>query len=180
MTHPAFTTFLDRMDRLVAEQTQPHLIATATGRHLSDLLAQPNFLDARFRQVDAGAYAQHVVHVHPQGKYSVVALVWLPGQTTPIHNHVCWCVVGVLQGREREINYDHREDGAGHWLSVRGEQLHHEGDICCLVPPIDDIHRVENPTQGVSISIHVYGADIGALGTSINQRYSCEVRPAGV
>ena len=176
MAHPAFVTFLDRMDHLVATENDPHAIANSTGYHLAELLAEPGFLAEQHRRADTEAYAQHVVHVHPQGKYSVVALVWLPGQTTPIHNHICWCVVGVLQGQEREISYELAGDDQEQWLEVRNEQLYPAGDVCCLVPPFGDIHRVENPSDGVSISIHVYGADIGVLGSSINKRYSCEVR----
>jgi len=36
-----------------------------------------------------------------------------------------------------------------------------------LLPPEEDIHRMTNAGTGKAISIHVYGADIGKLG-SIN------------
>jgi len=47
----------------------------------------------------------HVVHTEPDGSFSVCALVWRPGQVTPIHDHVTWCVFGVLQGAEYEEIY---------------------------------------------------------------------------
>jgi len=37
-----------------------------------------------------------------------------------------------------------------------------------LLPPEEDIHRVTNAGTGKAISIHVYGADIGKFGSSIN------------
>ena len=178
MTHPALTEFIDRMDALVAGDAEPYSIADATGHYLSELLAAPDFLDEQYTRPNEDSYAQHVVHVHPEGKYSIVSLVWLPGQTTPIHDHVCWCVVGVLRGQEHEVNYELHGEPDAHWLSVRHEQWHPVGDVCCLVPPLNDIHRVENSTDITSISIHVYGADIKSRGTSIYKTYDCEVRQA--
>ena len=48
---------------------------------------------------------QAVLHVAPDGVFSVVAVVWQPGQTIPIHDHGSWCVVGVYEGEEEEISY---------------------------------------------------------------------------
>ena len=33
-------------------------------------------------------YCGHTLHVEPDGSFSIVALVWRPGQTTRIHDHV--------------------------------------------------------------------------------------------
>ena len=40
-----------------------------------------------------------------------------------------------------------------------------------LVPPDEDIHRVENAGTDVAISVHVYGDDISVLGSSINHTF---------
>lgn len=175
-SHAALAEFIDRLDLLVATDTDPYSIANSTGLHLSALLRQPDFLEERFARAEEDSYAQHVIHVHPEGKYSIVSLVWLPGQSTAIHDHICWCVVGVLRGREHEVSYNLHGADERHWLTVSNEQSHSPGDICCLVPPLNDIHRVHNSTDGLSISIHVYGADIAARGTSIYRTYECEIR----
>jgi 3-mercaptopropionate dioxygenase len=44
-------------------------------------------------------------------------------------------------------------------------------EVSVLVPPDEDIHRVENCGTGVAISIHVYGDDISVLGSSINREF---------
>lgn len=164
-----FANFLERMDALVAVKDDPHVIADETGAILAELLEHPEFLESRFREPAPRHYRQHLVHVHPQGSYSVVSLVWKPGQATPIHDHRCWCVVGVLQGQERETRYHlYRRDGAD-FLVRDGERVYAPGQVCRLVPPDEDIHRVANAgAEGLSISIHVYGTDIGAKHTSIN------------
>ena len=54
------------------------------------------------RRGDPDAYRSHVLHTEPDGSFSIVALVWRPGQATPIHDHVTWCVFTVVQGVEYE------------------------------------------------------------------------------
>ena len=51
---------------------------------------------------DPEAYPGHVLHTEPDGSFSIVALVWRPGQATAIHDHVTWCVFTVVQGVEYE------------------------------------------------------------------------------
>lgn len=171
-----FEVFTQRMDALVAHDDDPHRVADQTGRHLADLLATPDFLPDRYRAPGQDDYRQHLVHVHPEGRYSVVSLVWLPCQATPIHDHRAWCVVGVLAGQEREERFTLRESQGRRWLDPRGEACYRPGDVCVLVPPDEDIHRVTNAAQGRTISLHVYGADLRVWGSSINHTFEVEIR----
>jgi predicted metal-dependent enzyme (double-stranded beta helix superfamily) len=176
---PHFDQFLERMDALVTAKDDPHVIADETGHLLAELLEHPEFLEARYREPAAARYRQHLVHVHPLGSYSVVSLVWKPGQATPIHDHRCWCVVGVLQGRERETRYHLYRHQGGDFLLREGESVYSPGQVCRLVPPDEDIHRVANAgAEGLSISIHVYGTDIGVQHTSINHVFEQPVMDA--
>lgn len=123
------------------------------------------------------SYRQHVLHVEPGGSFSVVSLVWLPGQCTCIHDHVSWCVVGVHNGEEHETIYEaHGSNGDRHLL-VTGEMKNPAGMVAALVPP-GDIHHVANGGDCVAVSLHVYGADIRKLGSSIRRHYDLEVRQA--
>ncbi len=79
----------------------PHAIGTRLGA----LLAYDGWLAPEHRVPSQESYRQHLLHVSPCRRLSIVALVWLPGQRTPIHDHVSWCVVGVYEGRERETRY---------------------------------------------------------------------------
>ncbi len=167
------------LDALVAANTDPHAIASRAGMLLRPALADASLLEARHREPADDRYRQHLVHVHPSGRYSIVALVWKPGQATPIHDHRCWCVVGVWQGIERETTYDLHGDPAAPYLLPRGEAVSQAGDVSVLVPPEEDIHRVENWGTSLAISVHVYGDDISVLGSSINRQFGDElVRPA--
>ena len=59
-------------------------------------------LPVSLRRGDPACYQSHLLYVEPDGSFSISAMVWMPGQQTMIHDHVAWCVTGVLQGREYE------------------------------------------------------------------------------
>ena len=154
------------MSERVADVLQPYL--------------DKNLLIPAQRQPGDVEYRQHIIHVERDGSFSVVCLVWLPGQTTPIHDHVSWCVVGVYRGQENEIRYRlmTNEDASSPYLMRAGQSENHTGTVAALSPP-GDIHEVMNGGSGVAISLHIYGADIGLLGSSIRRKYDLNVRPAG-
>jgi 3-mercaptopropionate dioxygenase len=97
--------------------------------------------------------------------------VWLPGQRTPIHDHVSWCVVGVYEGRERETRYRAVEVDGVRCLEPAGSVDARPGHVEVIVPSVEDIHAVTAVGDGPTISIHVYGADIERLGSSIYRRF---------
>jgi predicted metal-dependent enzyme (double-stranded beta helix superfamily) len=162
--HPAFATFVRNADASVDD---PHAVAD----HLRRLIAADGWLAPTDRAPGRDTYRQHLLHVSPCRGLSVVALVWLPGQTTPIHDHVSWCVVGVHKGVEREERYDVVETPGGPALRPAGSVLAPRGHVETLIPPDGDIHAVTAAGRETAISIHVYGADIEVLGSSIHRRY---------
>lgn len=163
-------TFVAQVERLVAAERDPHAITDGVRARLSQLVRHPEFLAPQYREPDPTHYRTHLLAIAPSRRFSIVSLVWLPGQTTPIHDHFCWCVVGVLQGLESERRYHLRADAAGaRWLVPAGEERVSVGDTCALVPPDENIHQVSNCGDGVAISIHVYGGDLDVYKNSINQ-----------
>ena len=61
-------------------------------------LPGPDILTEAQRQGDPAGYRSHLLHTEPDGSFSVLGVVWLPGQVTRVHDHVTWCAFGVLQG----------------------------------------------------------------------------------
>jgi len=160
------------LDAVVAVNTDPHAIAARAGMLLRPVLADAALLEERHCEPAPDRYRQHLVHVHPEGRYSIVALVWKPGQATPIHDHLCWCVVGVWRGLERETTYDLHSDYGASYLLQRSVVETGPGDVSVLVPPEEDIHRVENGGTELAISVHIYGDDISVVGSSINEQFA--------
>ncbi|WP_020497998.1 cysteine dioxygenase family protein [Sciscionella marina] len=127
-------------------------------------------LTAAQRRGNPEHYEQHVLHVEPDGSFSVVALVWLPGQETPVHDHLAWCVVTVLEGTEHETVY-RLDEHAGLVQDLESENP--VGSVSCCIPP-GDIHKVTNIGAETAISLHVYGADIVHCGSSIKRTYALD------
>ena len=164
MTSNALTDFASDAERLLDD---PHAIGT----RLRALLAHDGWLAPEHRVGHPDHYTQHLLHVAPSRRLSIVALVWLPGQRTPIHDHVSWCIVGVYRGVEREQRYDLVEDGGRRALKPAGTVFAAHGHVETLIPPDGDIHAVTAAGREMAISIHVYGADIERLGSSIYRRF---------
>jgi 3-mercaptopropionate dioxygenase len=140
------------------------LVAGALERHLpsSDVLTEEQ------RRGDPMGYRSYPLHTEPDGSFSIVALVWRPGQVTPIHDHVTWCVFGVVQGVEHEELF--RLDEEDECLVEVGTSTSSAGDVNGFAPP-GDIHRVRNVANETAISIHVYGTDVSRIGSSVRRYY---------
>jgi predicted metal-dependent enzyme (double-stranded beta helix superfamily) len=163
----------------VKRHGDPSGIARAVAGTLQRSLGEPDLLSTTQRRSAADGYQQHVLHVAEDGSFSIASLVWRPGQSTPIHDHVAWCVVGVYEGTEFETRYRlHDLDGAL-YLEEVGVVEHHSRAATWVVPP-DDIHRVENRTGQTVVSIHIYGADLTRTQSSISRRFALgDEVPAG-
>lgn len=148
------------------------LVAEVIRRRLPD---PEDILTAEQRAGDPARYRDHLLHAEPDGSFSVVGLVWLPGQETLIHDHVTWCAFGVLRGAEREELFT--LDATGEHLVRAGQNVNHRGEVSGFAPP-GDIHRVRNTGDDIAISLHVYGTDISRVGSSVRRFYELPVLPA--
>lgn len=170
----------DRLDSLVAEVRDavgrglpPDLTAYLVGECLAPHLGAADLLTDEQCGSDPARYRQHLLHAEHDGSFSVVALVWLPGQGTSVHDHVSWCATGVHEGEEYERRYlllPSPATGRAARLVATGDVVNAQGTVCGFAPP-GDIHRVWSAGAGRAISLHVYGADISRLGTSVRRVY---------
>jgi predicted metal-dependent enzyme (double-stranded beta helix superfamily) len=135
------------------------LVATQLRAHLPS----PHALAAEQRPGSPDDFWDHPLHVEPDGSFSIIAVVWRPGQITRIHDHVTWCAFGVIEGVEHEDLFDAE-------LNLVGHNENHVGDVSGFAPP-GDIHRVHNPGGTRAISIHIYGTDLTRIGSSVRRYY---------
>jgi predicted metal-dependent enzyme (double-stranded beta helix superfamily) len=141
---------------------------------LAQLVAVDDWLPAEYAEPGAQRYRQYLLHCDPLERFSVLSFVWAPGQSTPIHDHTVWGMVGVLRGAERCEEFAPAH-GSG-VLAATGTHLLGRGAIDLVSPRVGDIHRVSNAHDGVSVSIHVYGANIGATNRHVYDPASGEPR----
>ncbi|MBT2335371.1 cysteine dioxygenase [Variovorax paradoxus] len=129
---------------------------------LRTLVARDDWLPDAFAQPDPAHYQQFLLHADSTERFSVVSFVWGPGQATPVHDHTVWGLVGMLRGAEYSQGHAVGSDGRAR---PEGKAVRLDtGHVEAVSPTIGDLHRVHNAHAGrVSISIHVYGANIGAV-----------------
>ncbi|GAA5234339.1 cysteine dioxygenase [Verticiella sediminum] len=143
---------------------------------LAQLVARDDWLPEAFAQPHPQFYQQYLLHGDPLERFSVVSFVWGPGQRTPIHDHCTWGLIGMLRGAERGQRYTAAADGSVH---PDGEAaLLEPGDIELVSPATGDWHVVENAyADRVSISIHVYGGNIGAIARHVYDPAAGVIKP---
>jgi predicted metal-dependent enzyme (double-stranded beta helix superfamily) len=112
------------------------------------------------------SYTRHVAYADPHGHFTIVYLVWQPGQRSPVHGHRTWCAYRVLKGELTEEHF--RWDEAAACASMTGSRLRKPGDIITAPRGLAHIHRLGNNAQEVAVSLHIYGVDEHSLATGVN------------
>ena len=121
------------------------------------------FLKPEHFRSNPAHYERNAIYIDENDLMSLFALVWLPGQWTPIHDHGTWGVVGVLEGVLEERNFirvdaQHRDAVDNIELARGGVLLLCPGAVTSFVPNPDHIHITGNAhgRQRV-VSLHLYG-----------------------
>ena len=128
---------------------------------LAALIARDDWLPEDCALPHPDHYQQYLLHCDPLERFSVTSFVWGPGQETPIHDHTVWGLVGILRGAELAERYTRRADGS---VQSLGAARLDARMIDAVSPRLGDLHKVSNAlSDAPSISIHVYGANIGAV-----------------
>jgi predicted metal-dependent enzyme (double-stranded beta helix superfamily) len=169
-----FREFVRDFTRLVeAHGASEATMLTEGGKLLGKLVAHDDWLPEDCAQPHPQYYQQYLLHCDPLERFSVVSFVWGPGQKTPVHDHTVWGLVGVMRGTELCRRF---KPGAPMAASER--QRLERGSVDHLSPQEGDIHEVANAYDDrVSISIHVYGGNIGAVRRHVFDAASGTVKP---
>ncbi|WP_336966440.1 cysteine dioxygenase [Sphingobium aquiterrae] len=153
--------FVTALADLLAATRDEKTILESGRALLAGLIATDDWLPEAFARPHPDRYQQYLLHCDSRERFSVVSFVWGPGQSTPIHDHGVWGLVGVLRGVEKVERFRRIGGGA---LVTAGTGFLREGEVDAVSPRIGDIHRVANGRDDApSVSIHVYGANIGAV-----------------
>ena len=129
---------------------------------LADLISHDDWLPEACAQPHPQYYQQYLLYCDPLERFSVVSFVWLPGQKTPVHDLTVWGMVGMMRGAELFRRF--RPSAPGQPMQAGAQERLLPGQVDRVSPTVGDIHEVANAFDDrVSISIHVYGANIGAV-----------------
>jgi predicted metal-dependent enzyme (double-stranded beta helix superfamily) len=135
---------------------------------LAGATADPELLTPAQRIPSPDCYARHVVYGDPAGRFTILSLVWMPGQFSPPHAHQTWCAYAVCDNTltETEYAFDHATMKA---LPLRTVERH-AGYCTFGEAGLDQIHRLGNAGVLPAVSLHVYGVASGRIGTHVNRK----------
>jgi predicted metal-dependent enzyme (double-stranded beta helix superfamily) len=130
-------------------------------------VCRPELLDGRDCPCCPERYMRHLLHSDPAGGYAVVALVWRPGQMSPVHAHRTWCAFGVHSGVLTETYYEAGEPPlpSATRLLAPGATGHGPADA-------GQIHRLANLSCRTAISVHCYGVGFDRFGDGVNEVFA--------
>jgi predicted metal-dependent enzyme (double-stranded beta helix superfamily) len=155
----ALVDFIDAAESVVRQVLKPSDTVVAIEPLLRRLVTELDWLEQKYRRaIRDKAYAQYLLYRPADHAFSVVSFVWNPGQGSPIHDHCTWGVIGQYEGEEEE----HRFRIIDNRLEPIGVVLARPGDVSHVYPPSRDIHQILNRSATPTVSIHIYGGDIGS------------------
>lgn len=174
MNRARFRSFVADLTRLVERCQGDEAATLETGAELLGALVRcDDWLPQCAATPHLEHYQQFLLHCDPFERFSVVSFVWGPGQRTPVHDHTVWGLIGVLRGAELARSYAL----TGALLSPGPERRLEPGAVDRVSPTIGDIHEVANAySDRASISIHLYGANIGAVHRHVYETGSGTVK----
>ena len=168
MNNPArFRDFVVALDQLLGEAgtDEPRILNEGAGL-LRELVLHDDWLPDAFAKSEPGTYRQYLLYCDPRERFSVASFVWAPGAGTPVHDHTVWGLVGVMRGAELCREYSLPQPGKA--MQAQNEHRVGPGSVDRVSPTVGDIHTVSNAlADEVSLSIHVYGANIGAVSRHV-------------
>ncbi len=156
--------FLDQCRELTGEQQSGPQCVRAALPLMQRLLPQVGAaLGPAHRRSDPAHYTRNAVLIEPN--LSLYALVWLPGQWTPVHDHGSWGVVGIVEGVLHERAYLRPDALAGCdtgiVMSEGGTVALSPGSVSSFVPNPDHIHVTGVPADAEpALTLHLYGRNM--------------------
>lgn len=151
-----------RLDQATATDDIPQLCRNVKGVLADVVSSGEQFVDETLLEPAPDRYARRLMHRDPNGRYSVVVMVWDRGQGTPLHDHAgVWCVECVYRGRIRVTSFDLENDADADVLRFTPESVVFAGvgEAGHLIPPFE-YHMIENPDAAPAVTIHVYGGEL--------------------
>ncbi|WP_236572605.1 cysteine dioxygenase family protein [Burkholderia sp. 8Y] len=135
---------------------------------LARAIADPALLRADQRTGSPQTYQRHLLAADPLGRYAIAALVWEPGQSSPVHAHRTWCGYAVIDGALEETLY--RWDTNTHCAAETRRHPQEAGAVSYADAGRGAIHQLANPADATTraVSIHIYGVAGELIATHVN------------
>jgi predicted metal-dependent enzyme (double-stranded beta helix superfamily) len=155
------------IDHMIASG-QP-AIHEAVAAILAKGVDKPELLDGLACDSAAEHTTRHLLH--EGADHCVVAIVWTPGQMSPIQASPFWSTLGVHTGELVETSFKPRKDPVPGSSALRVTGCRHlrAGMVRSRPGSDTDFRRVANLGDHPAVSVHVYGVAYDRLSPKSNQ-----------
>jgi len=169
---PDSTSHMARLAECLHEtlsRSPTHTYPLAAKSALRAYLCETELLSPEQCIGSASGYRRHLLYASPDKTFSVMSIVWQPGQQSPVHGHTAWGAVGVYSGKPFCENYAAEQTASGtisyqRLETIRLKQL----DLATVEPGLGTIHRIGNDGVSQCVTVHIYGKDLLENPAAIN------------
>lgn len=158
-TAPSITALVAKARGVLAGTSDPATIVAALGAPMRETALSADWLTPELHEaLPEQGFGSHLLHEDEGHGLSIFCVAWLPGRGAPAHDHGTWGVVCGVEGTETNIAWRRTDDGAvpGRASLEAGAVTElSRGTLVTVLP--EDIHSVENRTDRLSLSLHLYG-----------------------
>lgn len=106
---------------------------------------------------------EFTLHRAPDRSFVVLAYIWDAGLADIIHDHGSWGIIGTLVAKLGERKYERIDDGRREGYCELRETsggVFGPGETTFVLPLDEGLHAMHNPTDGVAVSVNVYGKTV--------------------
>lgn len=153
-----FSNFNQDLEQIVDSSDNYQSLITRGIDVMHKLISNQELIDKDWLERIMDGQDSNTVYKSDKNKFVVQIFPWWPGSTTPVHDHETWGLMGIYQNSLKVAEYSYKNGESN--PTVTQDYIAKKGDVCYLIPPDEDIHQIENITNDISVSIHVYGKNI--------------------
>lgn len=170
---PRLKSFIASIDQIVKTETDEQVITSKVAEEMKALMKHEGIIPEAYRKPNPTKYTLYPLYVAPDNSFSIASAVWDVGQSTPVHDHRTWGVIGIVQGEEYEAHYDFSPNTKP--TKVMERHLR-KGDVAVCCTSDQDVHKVSCASSEPCVGIHVYGGNIGEIERGMYDLETGEVK----
>jgi predicted metal-dependent enzyme (double-stranded beta helix superfamily) len=169
-----FEAFCERIQRMIADEKTVsrkiengrELVSELLSRqdwffdYLKKMILEPSSFESRRPGIWPNEYT---LHRSPERSFVVLAYIWDAKLADIVHDHGSWGIIGTLCAKLGERKYERVDDGMREGyaeLRETEQRVCGPGETTVVLPLNKGIHAMDNPTDGIAVSVNVYGKTI--------------------
>jgi predicted metal-dependent enzyme (double-stranded beta helix superfamily) len=170
-----FETFCGRVRKMLADEKGVLRKIEQARELVSDLAAKPGWFEEFMRKMifDRAFIESQKPSIwpneitlfrSPDRSFVVLAYIWDAKLADVVHDHGSWGIIGTLCAKLGERKYERLDDGKREGyaeLSETESRVYGPGETTFVLPLKEGLHAMDNPTDGIAVSVNVYGRSIG-------------------